>query len=64
MLIQAQLREVGFDIRIDNSAAEDLFGERLPEGNFDIANFAWVGTPFAASGADQLYSSTRDSNFG
>lgn len=64
VLIQAQLKAVGIDIRIDNSPAEDLFGKRLPEGNFDIANFAWVGTPFPASGANQLYNSASDSNFG
>lgn len=64
VLIQAQLAEVGFDIRIDNSPSEDLFGDRLPKGNFDIANFAWVGTPFAAAGTNQLYNSGSESNFG
>lgn len=64
VLIQAQLKEVGIDIRIDNSPAETLFGERLPGGNFDIANFAWVGTPFPAAGGYQLYQSASGSNFG
>ncbi len=64
VLIQAQLKEVGIDIRIDNSPAEDLFGKRLPEGNFDIANFAWVGTPFPAAGGYQIYSAASGSNFG
>lgn len=64
VLIQAQLKQAGIDIRIDNSPAEDLFGKRLPEGNFDIANFAWVGTPFPAAGGYQLYHSTSGSNFG
>lgn len=64
VLIQSQLKEVGIDIRIENAKADLLFGTLLPEGNFDIANFAWVGTPFPASGANQLYNSTSDSNFG
>ncbi|MGH8974027.1 MAG: ABC transporter substrate-binding protein, partial [Acidimicrobiia bacterium] len=64
VLVQAQLKEVGIDIRIDNSPAETLFGERLPGGNFDIANFAWVGTPFPAAGGYQIYNSASGSNFG
>jgi peptide/nickel transport system substrate-binding protein len=64
VLIQAQLKDVGIDIRIDNSPAETLFGERLPGGNFDIANFAWVGTPFPAAGGYQIYSAASGSNFG
>jgi peptide/nickel transport system substrate-binding protein len=64
VLVQAQLKEVGIDIRIDNAPAEDLFGERLPGGNFDIANFAWVGTPFPAAGGYQIYSAASGSNFG
>lgn len=63
-LIQQQLKLVGIDIRIDNTEADDLFNKRLPEGNFDIANFAWVGTPFPASGANQIYNGTSASNFG
>ena len=27
--------------------ATQLFGDWLPNGNFDIANFGWVGNPFA-----------------
>ena len=64
VLIQAQLKTVGIDIRIDNSESKVLFGTRLPKGDFDIANFAWVGTPFPASGARQIYQTGSGSNFG
>ncbi|HLF41671.1 MAG TPA: ABC transporter family substrate-binding protein [Acidimicrobiia bacterium] len=64
VLIQGQLKDIGIDIRIANAKADTLFGELLPKGDFDIANFAWVGTPFPASGASQLYSSASDSNYG
>jgi peptide/nickel transport system substrate-binding protein len=64
VLIQSQLKKVGIDIRIDNSDSKSLFGKRLPDGDFDIANFAWVGTPFPASGANQIYRSGSDSNYG
>lgn len=63
VLIQAQLKTVGFDIRIENFPSKSL-GPTLSEGNFDIVNFAWVGTPFPASGAYQIYESTSGSNFG
>jgi glutathione transport system substrate-binding protein len=64
VLIQAQMKTLGIDIRIDNSDSKTLFGTRLPKGDFDIANFAWVGTPFPASGANQIYKSGSDSNYG
>lgn len=49
LLIQAQEKAAGIDIKIDNSPSKVLFGTRLPKGDFDIANFAWVATPFASS---------------
>lgn len=64
VLIQDQLKKIGVDIRIDNSDSKTLFGTRLPKGDFDIANFAWIGTPFPASGANQIYKSGSDSNYG
>ncbi|HEU4398758.1 MAG TPA: ABC transporter family substrate-binding protein, partial [Actinomycetota bacterium] len=42
-LFQAQMKKVGIDIKIANLDSQKLFGEALPQGNFDIANFAWVG---------------------
>ncbi|MBW3556971.1 MAG: ABC transporter family substrate-binding protein [Actinobacteria bacterium] len=63
-LIKAQLAKVGIDIRIDNSPSKVLFGTRLPAGDFDIANFAWVGSVFPLSGAKQIYETGTDSNYG
>lgn len=64
VLIQAQLKEIGIDIRIVNS--RDFFdkGGGLSDGNFDIANFAWPGTPFPAARGYQIYHSSSGSNFG
>ncbi len=39
------MKEIGVDIKIANADSTKFFGEWLPDGNFDIANFAWVGTP-------------------
>ena len=63
-LIQADLKEVGIDIRIDNFAEPDSIGSIGSKGDFDMFIFAWVGTPFEVSGAKQEYDSTSNSNFG
>ena len=54
-LIQAQLKQVGIDIKIVNADNRKFFGEWLPQGNFDIANFGWVGNPFAISSNQDIY---------
>jgi peptide/nickel transport system substrate-binding protein len=63
-LIQAQAKEFGMEIKIKNAEADVLFGEWLPEGNFDIANFAWVGTPFPVSSNQPIFSTDSAQNYG
>jgi peptide/nickel transport system substrate-binding protein len=63
-LIQAQAKEFGMEIKIKNAEADTLFGKWLPEGNFDIANFAWVGTPFAVSSNQPIFSTGSAQNYG
>jgi peptide/nickel transport system substrate-binding protein len=63
-LIQAQAKEFGIEIKIKNAEADVLFGEWLPEGNFDISNFAWVGTPFAVSSNQSIFSTDSAQNYG
>jgi len=63
-LFQAQMKEVGIDIKIANLDSQKLFGEALPQGNFDIANFAWVGSPFVVSGNRDIYRGGAGSNYG
>jgi peptide/nickel transport system substrate-binding protein len=63
-VVQAQLAEVGIDIRIENAPSDVLFGEWGPEGNFDIINFAWVGSPFTISGNESVYRSGSANNWG
>jgi peptide/nickel transport system substrate-binding protein len=54
-VIQSQLKEIGIEIKIANVEGSDVFTKFFPEsGNFedadyDIALFAWVGTPFVSS---------------
>lgn len=63
-LIKAQLAKIGIEIVIDNSPSTVLFNERLPGGDFDIANFAWIGTPFPLSSSKQIYETGGASNYG
>ncbi len=62
-LLKTQMKAIGVDIKIDNVKAATLFSERLPKGNFDIADFAWVGTPFATSNKS-IYVTGGGQNYG
>ena len=63
-LFQSQMKDIGVQIKISNVDSTKFFGEWLPNGNFDIANFAWVGTPFAISGSRDLYRTGGGGNYG
>ena len=58
------MKEIGVEIKIANADSQKFFGEWLPRGNFDIANFAWVGTPFAISSSQDVYRTGGGSNYG
>jgi len=55
-LFQAQMKAIGIKIMIHNYDATTFFGTNLPTGNFQIAEFAWVSTPFL-SGNESIYCS-------
>jgi peptide/nickel transport system substrate-binding protein len=48
-LFQAQMKKIGVKINIQNYDANTLFGTNLPNGTFQIAEFAWVTTPFISA---------------
>ncbi len=64
VLFQSQMKQIGIEIKIANAPSTKFFGEWLPNGNFDICDFAWVGTPFAITGSKSIYISGSDSNYG
>ncbi|CAN5613311.1 peptide ABC transporter substrate-binding protein [soil metagenome] len=43
--LQRQLEDVGIRVVIDNTASSTLFSERLPEGDFEMGEWAWLATP-------------------
>jgi peptide/nickel transport system substrate-binding protein len=55
-LFQSQMKAIGIKLNIQNYDASTFFGTNLPNGTFQIAEFAWVSTPFV-SGNQPLYCS-------
>ncbi len=55
--MQAQLKQVGIEIKADDSP--NALSERLPNGDFDIILYAWVGSP-DISGLDSIYGCRND----
>jgi peptide/nickel transport system substrate-binding protein len=43
-IVQQQVNEAGFDLKIKNPSADDLFGKILPAGNYQLSIYAQVGT--------------------
>ncbi len=58
-IIQAQLKDVGIDINIVNDPGRLLFSQRIPDGNYDLAMYAWVGSP-DITGWDNVYGCRND----
>ena len=63
VLLQAQLAEAGIRLRIANGPISTFFGW-VDDGNFDIADFAWIGTPFPISSSQDLYRTGGGGNHG
>jgi peptide/nickel transport system substrate-binding protein len=43
-IIQQQAKEAGFDVKIKNQSAAQLFGKTLPQGNYQLGLYAQVAT--------------------
>ncbi len=54
-LAQAMLRDVGVKLDIRTVPTNDFFDRYIAPGNFDIAPFSWLGTPFPISSAQSIY---------
>jgi peptide/nickel transport system substrate-binding protein len=60
-LFQAQMKAIGIKINIQNYDANTFFGTNLPDGTYQIGEFAWVSTPFV-SGNQSIYCSYTNTN--
>jgi peptide/nickel transport system substrate-binding protein len=64
-LLQDQLAKVGIGLDVRVAADPNtFFGDRLANGGFEIAGFAWVGGPFAISGSRDIFVTGGGSNYG
>ena len=58
------MKAIGIKINIQNYDANTFFGTNLPDGTYQIAEFAWVSTPYV-SGNQSIYCSyTNTANCG
>jgi peptide/nickel transport system substrate-binding protein len=55
--LQAQLKQIGIEIKADDSP--NALTQRLPNGDFDIILYAWIGNP-DISGLDSIYGCRND----
>jgi glutathione transport system substrate-binding protein len=60
-LFQSEMQQLG--IKVNITPIQSL-GKTLTSGDYDVIIFAWVGTPAPFAGAQQLWLSTSDSNYG
>jgi len=62
-LFKTQMKAIGIEIKIANAKSK-VFFPAISKGDFDVSDFAWVGTPFAESGNQAIYVSKGGSNYG
>ena len=58
------MKAIGIKINIQNYDANTFFGTNLPSGTFQIAEFAWVPTPFVSANQPIYCSYTNASKCG
>jgi peptide/nickel transport system substrate-binding protein len=63
-LFQAQMKAIGVKLNIQNYDASTFFGTNLVDGTFQIAEFAWVPTPFISANQSIYCSYTNAANCG
>ena len=63
-IAQNNLAQIGVKLDLDAKAGGGFFTNYINVGDFDIAQFSWVGDAFPLSGLTQIYASDGESNFG
>jgi len=54
-IVQNQLKAAGIEVRADFSPPAITFGRRLPQGDYEIADYAWSSSSPDISGWDNIY---------
>ncbi|MGB8404180.1 MAG: ABC transporter family substrate-binding protein [Mycobacterium sp.] len=63
-IAQKTLSDIGVKLDLVPSSGADLFSQYVIPGNFDIAEFSWVGDAFPLGSLTQIYAADGESNFG
>jgi peptide/nickel transport system substrate-binding protein len=63
-IAQNSLAQIGVKLDLVTAPGGSLFTDFVTVGNFDIAQFAWLGDPDALCCLTQIYTTGAESNFG
>lgn len=62
-LVQKMMSAIGVDLTIVSVPQDAYFARYVDPGNFDLTAFSWLGTPFPAMVAAEIYQRNKPSNF-
>ncbi len=63
-IAQNSLAQIGVKLELDVKSGDGFFSQYVNTGDFDIAQFSWVGDAFPLDSLTQIYASDGASNFG
>jgi len=63
-IAQNTLAQIGVKLELDAKSGGGFFTNYIIVGNFDIAQFSWVGDAFSLCCLNQIFTTGADSNFG
>ncbi len=63
-IAQNSLAQIGVKLEIQAKAGTGFFTNYIIPGDFDIAQFSWVGDAFSLCCLNQIYTTNAESNFG
>lgn len=63
-IAQSTLAQIGVNLAIDTKPGTGFFSNYISKGDFDIAQFAFLGDAFPLSSLTQIYAQDGASNFG
>ena len=63
-IAQNSLAQIGVKLELDAKGGGGFFTKYINPGDFDIAQFSWVGDAFPLCCLTQIYTTNAESNFG
>jgi peptide/nickel transport system substrate-binding protein len=63
-IAQNNLAQIGVKLELDAKSGDNFFSQYINTGDFDIAQWSWVGDAFPLCCLTQIYASGAESNFG